>query len=57
MERLRRIRGLLQRRPGIDVTSTKLLCASGAGFTPELRATADTDEVILLSLERLYDGG
>lgn len=57
LERLRHIRGLLSGRREIDVTGAKLLCASGAGFTPELRAAAAVGEVILLDLERLYRGG
>lgn len=56
LDRLRHIRGLLERRPGIDATDTKLLCASGVGFTPELRAAADASEAILLDLDRLYRG-
>jgi hypothetical protein len=56
LDRLRHIRTLLQRHPGIDATGTTLLCASGAGFTPELWAAADVGEVILLDLERLYHG-
>ncbi|MGH3905769.1 MAG: ATP-binding protein [Pseudonocardiaceae bacterium] len=54
LDRLRHIRGLLERRPGVDATGAKLLCASGAGFTPELRAAADASEAMLLDLDRLY---
>jgi hypothetical protein len=56
LDRLRHIRGLLERRPGIDATGAALLCASGAGFTAELRAAADAGEAILLGLNRLYYG-
>lgn len=56
LDRLRHIHTLLRRRRDINASGAKLLCASGAGFTPELRAAADTGEVILLDLERLYFG-
>ncbi|MGH3720641.1 MAG: AAA family ATPase [Pseudonocardiaceae bacterium] len=56
LDRLRHIRTLLRRHRDIDATGAKLLCASGAGFTSELRAAADAGEVILLDLERLYFG-
>jgi uncharacterized protein len=56
LDRLRHIRSLLQRRPGIDATGVTLLCASGVGFTPELRAAADAGEAIVLDLDRLYRG-
>ncbi|MGH3687816.1 MAG: ATP-binding protein [Pseudonocardiaceae bacterium] len=56
LDRLRHVHTLLRRHRDIDATGAKLLCASSAGFTPELRAAADTGEVILLDLERLYFG-
>lgn len=56
LDRLRHIRSLLHRRPGIDTAATKLLCASAAGFTPELHAAAAAGEAILLDLDRLYHG-
>lgn len=54
LDRLRHIRVLLEHRPGIDATTAQLLCASGVGFTPELRAAADAGGAILVDLERLY---
>ena len=56
LDRLRHVRGLLERRPGIDATGATLLCASGAGFTAELHAAADAGEAVLLDLDRLYYG-
>ncbi|HEY0639168.1 MAG TPA: hypothetical protein VGD67_16075 [Pseudonocardiaceae bacterium] len=52
LERLRRVRALLvaARR---DAADARLLCFSGAGFTPELRAERDAT---LVDLERLYAG-
>jgi hypothetical protein len=54
LDRLRHIRGLLQQRRDVDAAATKLLCASGAGFTPELRAAAEAGEPILVDLDLLY---
>ncbi|MGH3921460.1 MAG: ATP-binding protein, partial [Pseudonocardiaceae bacterium] len=54
LDRLRHIRSLLERRRNVDVADAKLLCASGAGFTPELCAAADAGQAILVDLDRLY---
>lgn len=56
LDRLRHIRGLLERRQDINAAGAKLLCASGAGFAPELRVAAEAGDVVLLDLERLYAG-
>ncbi len=56
LDRLRHIRALLDRRPGIDAAGATLLCASGMGFTPELRAAAEGGDVVLVDLDRLYRG-
>ncbi|MFD2763806.1 hypothetical protein [Micromonospora eburnea] len=43
------------RRPGIDATRTRLLLASGEGFTDDLwRAAADRPDVVLVDAARLY---
>lgn len=54
LDRLRRVRQLLE-RSGRDVSGTRLLCFSGAGFTPELVAEAG-DDVALVDLDRVYTG-
>ncbi|WP_406421448.1 ATP-binding protein [Streptomyces sp. NBC_00842] len=55
LERLQRILRLLSAR-GIDTSRAKPACYSGVGFAPELRAAADRGEVVLVDLERLYQG-
>ncbi len=52
-ERLRRARDLLADR-GYDTRDTLLACYSGAGFTPELRASSGRDRVLTVGLEDLY---
>ncbi|NES26181.1 ATP-binding protein [Micromonospora terminaliae] len=55
LERLERIRELLVRRPGFDTTDTRLLLASGQGFTEGLGETASARaDVVLLDPSRLY---
>jgi len=57
LERLRHIRGLLaaQGRPG--AASARLLCFSGAGFTPDLAAeAASSADIRLLAPADLYAG-
>jgi uncharacterized protein len=57
LDRLRHIRGLLtaQRRHG--AATARLLCFSGAGFTPELAREADrSGDVRLLTPADLYAG-
>lgn len=56
LDRLHHIRGILQSRRDIDVAGAKLLCASGVGFTPQLRSAAAAGKVVLLDLDRLYRG-
>ncbi|MBV9140613.1 MAG: ATP-binding protein [Pseudonocardiales bacterium] len=56
LDRLHHIRGVLRSRRDIDVSGTKLLCASGVGFTPELRSAAAAGQAILVDLDRLYRG-
>lgn len=56
LDRLRRAASLLAAR-GIDVSSVRFACYSGAGFTDDLRTTAEHGgEVVLVDLERLYSG-
>ncbi|MHA5051811.1 hypothetical protein [Streptomyces sp. SD15] len=54
LERLRHAASLLAQR-GVDTSAVRLACYSGAGFTDDLRAAADRDEVILVDLARLYE--
>ncbi|MCI4063722.1 ATP-binding protein [Micromonospora sp. R77] len=55
LERLERIRSLLQRRPGFDATDVRLLLASGQGFADELtRAASVRPDVVLLDPVGLY---
>lgn len=57
LERLRRIRALITARHRHGVATARLLCFSGAGFTPELIHEASrTSEVRLLSPADLYAG-
>lgn len=53
--RLRRILGLLASR-GHDTSDTRIALFAGAGFSPELRAQAHPERLILVDLERLYRG-
>ncbi|MEU8259415.1 ATP-binding protein [Micromonospora sp. NPDC048999] len=55
LERLRRVRELLVHRPGIDASRTRLLLASGEGFTDDLRrAAAYRPDIVLVDAARLY---
>lgn len=56
LERLRGICDLLSATGTFDTRATRLACYSGVGFTPELRAAASRDDVVLVDLERLYAG-
>jgi hypothetical protein len=57
VQRLEHIRTLLRSRNKVDAEQTRLLCFSGAGFTPELLNLAERDsEVGLIDLHRLYAG-
>ncbi|CAN5918037.1 hypothetical protein BH23ACT10_BH23ACT10_39350 [soil metagenome] len=54
LRRLQRVRDLLAQR--VDVTDARLLLASGAGFSSELRDAAVDPEILLVDPERLYGG-
>lgn len=54
LERLRRIRTLVEQNASYDTSRTRLACFSGAGFTPELRHCAARGEVDLVGLADLY---
>lgn len=55
LERLRRVRDLLIRRPGFDTSETRLLLASAEGFTEELvRAAPAEPDVLLVDAATLY---
>ncbi|MFG3688065.1 ATP-binding protein [Micromonospora sp. NPDC047740] len=55
LERLRRVRELLVRRPGVDTARTRLLLASAEGFTEDLIMAASTrPDVILVDPGVLY---
>jgi hypothetical protein len=55
LERLRHIRHLLEAHGKYDVSSTRLACFSGAGFTDELHGiAAEDDRILLVSPEDLF---
>ncbi|SCL16983.1 hypothetical protein GA0070624_1180 [Micromonospora rhizosphaerae] len=55
LDRLRRVRGLLLRRPGVDAAGARLLLASAEGFTDDLRRTAaELSDTVLVDVARLY---
>lgn len=55
--RLERARELLRTRPGIDAQATRLVLASGTGFSADLRTAADTrPDLVLVDPVRLYHG-
>ncbi|BCJ59100.1 ATPase AAA [Micromonospora endophytica] len=57
LDRLTKVRKLLVARPGLDARDTRLLLASGAGFTDDLvAASRDRPDVILVDPTRLYSG-
>ncbi|MBM0238442.1 ATP-binding protein [Micromonospora sp. ATA32] len=57
LERLRRARELLLRRPGVDASGARLVLASGEGFTDDLtRAATAQPEVVLVDPHVLYTG-
>ncbi|MCG5448543.1 MULTISPECIES: AAA family ATPase [Micromonospora] len=57
LDRLSRARDLLAARPGLDVRDARLLLASAAGFTDELRhAAGQRPDVVLVDPSRLYSG-
>ena len=41
---------------GYDTSATRLACYSGAGFEPALQEAAQSSEVVLIGLDRLYQG-
>lgn len=53
LDRLRQARDLLAAK-GHRITGTRLACYSGAGFTPDLLRTAETENVLLVDLPALY---
>ncbi|WP_240956421.1 hypothetical protein [Micromonospora sp. HNM0581] len=55
LDRLARARDLLVARPGLDARDTRLLLASGAGFTDDLWAASRyRSDVLLVDPTRLY---
>jgi hypothetical protein len=54
LERLRRVRSLLEGNNRYDTSATQLACYSGAGFTAELVTAARQGEVVLVGLDELY---
>lgn len=64
LDRLRRVRDLLAARGGPARTpgsgaaaGPRLMCCSGAGFTPQLRAVAASDPMVqLIGPRRLHHG-
>lgn len=58
LERLERVRSVVDRTGIYDVTGTRLLLFSGAGFNERLRArAAESDDVVLIGLDELYGRG
>jgi uncharacterized protein len=57
VDRLAAIRELIRTTGRYDASATRLLCFSGAGFTPELRAlAAQTPDIALIDAAALYRG-
>jgi len=54
LERLIRVRNLVAGLEKYDTTRTRLVCFSGAGFTPSLSAAAADGKVDLIGLNDLY---
>ncbi|GAA2512172.1 ATPase AAA [Winogradskya humida] len=55
LQRLKNIRDLLNAKPSVHADTCRLMLFSGAGFTPELAAIADTDPAVqLVGLGSLY---
>jgi uncharacterized protein len=54
LERLARIRNLVSGLKKYDMTRTRLVCFSGAGFTSGLTTAAADGKVDLISLDDLY---
>jgi hypothetical protein len=58
LSRLERAQQLIERTKNLDTGDTRLLFFSAAGFSAELRARAVADDrLLLVDLDRLYDGG
>ncbi|WP_225837800.1 hypothetical protein [Streptomyces sp. NK08204] len=55
LERLRRAAEFLARR-GVDTSTVRLACYSGAGFTDDLRAAGRRGDALLVDLARLHEG-
>lgn len=55
LDRLRRIRGLIDAHGKYDTSATRILCFSSAGFTDGLREGASASpDILLISAEDLY---
>jgi hypothetical protein len=54
LDRLRRVRDLIAAAGRYDTSNTRLACCSGAGFAPELIATAAAPGVVLVGIDQLY---
>lgn len=54
LDRLRHIRSLIAASGRYDTSRTRLTCFSGAGFTAELHAMADSGDVQLVGLDQIY---
>jgi uncharacterized protein len=57
LERLIRARELVSGLQKYDTTRTRLVCFSGAGFTPPLASAAADGKVDLIGLDDLYGAG
>lgn len=56
LERLERVRELLESQQDYDVSDTRFLLFSPAGFTPALRERAREGMIQLIDVDRLYGG-
>lgn len=57
LERLRRIRSVLENHRTLDASRSRLLLFSGSGFTDELRTLAKgAEDIVLVDAQRLYRG-
>jgi uncharacterized protein len=54
LRRLDRVRSRLGNQSRYDTSRTRLVCFSGAGFTADLRAAADSGQAVLVGLHTLY---
>ncbi|GAA3375792.1 ATP-binding protein [Streptomyces sannanensis] len=57
LDRLRRIRSILEAHPALNASHTRLLLFSGVGFTEELAQLASEErDIVLVDTQRLYYG-